>query len=251
MQVVINTLLTEYERIGKGKVVLILHGWGDSSTGWRRFAAELSKKYDVVAVDLPGFGKTQVPKETWGLDDYAVFVAAFLAKLKLQPYAVIGHSNGGAIAIRGLAQKAFAADKLVLIDSAGIRSEYYGRKKAVRMITKTGKLLTRPLPSGVRKRIRRKVYETVGSDMLVVERLQETFKRVVTDDVQQDAATLKLPTLLIYGEDDLSTPVQYGRMFHNLIAGSSFEVLPGAGHFAHLDRPEDVIFRVREFLKNR
>lgn len=251
MQIVVNSLLTQYERMGKGKAVLILHGWGDSSTGWRRFAEELSKKFDVVAVDLPGFGKTQAPTETWGLDDYAAFVGAFLRKVKLQPYAVIGHSNGGAIAIRGLAKKIFATDRLVLIDSAGIRSEYYGRKKAVRLITKTGKVLTRPLPSSVRKRIRRKVYETVGSDMLVVERLQETFKRVVSDDVQQDAATLKLPTLLIYGEDDLSTPVQYGRMFHHLIAGSSFEVLPGAGHFAHLDRPEDVMFRVGEFLKSR
>lgn len=248
MQIVIDSLMTQYERMGKGKAVLILHGWGDSSAGWRRFSDELAKKFEVIAVDLPGFGGTQMPNEPWGISNYAAFVGSFLKKVKIQPFVIIGHSNGGAIAIRGLANKDFQTDKLVLLDSAGIRTEYLGRKKALRLITKTGKVLSRPLPSSVRKRLRRKVYQSIGSDMLVVERLQETFKLVVTDDVQQDAATLKLPTLLIYGEDDLSTPVQFGRMFHHLIGGSKFEVLPGAGHFAHLDQPTEVMQRIQEFI---
>jgi pimeloyl-ACP methyl ester carboxylesterase len=248
MQVVVDSLLTQYERMGKGKPVLILHGWGDSSVGWQLFAKELANSFEVILLDLPGFGATQSPKETWGLGDYATFVGTLLKKIRVQPYAIIGHSNGGSIAIRGLANKAFTTDKLVLLDSAGIRTEYVGRKKAIRLVTKTGKLLTKPLPASVRKKLRKKVYDTVGSDMLVVERLQETFKLVVTDDVQQNAATLKLPTLLVYGMDDLSTPVQYGRMFHHLIAGSKLELIPGAGHFAHLDKPDEVMKKIKEFL---
>jgi pimeloyl-ACP methyl ester carboxylesterase len=248
MQVVVDSLLTHYERSGTGKALLVLHGWGDNSASWQAFANVFDTSFDVITVDLPGFGGTQMPPETWGLSDYAAFVGAFLQKLRVQPYAIIGHSNGGAIAIRGLANKSITTDKLVLIDSAGIRSEYLGRKKAIRLITKTGKVLTKPLPPSVRKRLRRKVYDAVGSDMLVVEKLQETFKRVVTDDVQQNAATLKLPTLLLYGEDDLSTPVQYGRMFHHLIAGSQFVVISGAGHFAHLDKPAVVNKHIKEFL---
>jgi pimeloyl-ACP methyl ester carboxylesterase len=248
MQVVVNSLLTQYERVGKGNSVLVLHGWGDNSKGWREFAGQLAGDYDVIVPDLPGFGGTATPKEAWGLDDYASFVRDFLGKIRVRPYAVIGHSNGGAMAIRGLANADFQADKLVLIDSAGIRSEYLGRKKALRIVTKTGKLFTAPLPRGIKKRLRRKVYETIGSDMLVVERLQETFKKVVTDDVQKDAAMLKLPTLLVYGEDDLDTPVQYGRIFHNLVDGSLLEVVPGAGHFAHRDKPDRVLELIQEFL---
>lgn len=248
MQVVVDSLLTQYERMGKGKPVLILHGWGDSSAGWQKFVHELVDKFEVVLVDLPGFGSTQLPGDVWGLSNYAAFVGKFLKKIRLQPYAVIGHSNGGSIAIRGLANQDFTSEKLILIDSAGIRTEYVGRKKAIRLLTKTGKVLARPLPARVRKRLRKKVYETVGSDMLVVEKLQDTFKLVVTDDVQHNAATLNLPTLLIYGEDDLSTPVQYGRMFHHLIAGSKLEVIPGAGHFAHLDKPTVVLHQILEFL---
>jgi pimeloyl-ACP methyl ester carboxylesterase len=118
----------------------------------------------------------------------------------------------------------------------------------LRIITKTGKVATMPLPKSIKKRLRRKVYKTVGSDMLVVERLQETFKRVVTDDIQADAATLQLPVLLIYGEDDLATPPQYGRILRNLINRSKFEIIPNAGHFAHLDQPNEVTKKVGGFL---
>lgn len=160
-----------------------------------------------------------------------------------------GHSNGGALAIRGLAGEVLAADKLVLLASAGIRNVYKGRNRALRIMAKTGKVFTMPLPKSVKQKLRRKVYKTIGSDMLIAEHMQETFKRVVTDDVTADAAKLTLPTLLIYGEDDESTPVWYGEQFHQLMPGSTLEVLPGAGHFVHLDRPDAVERALREFLQ--
>jgi pimeloyl-ACP methyl ester carboxylesterase len=248
MQVVVDSLLTQYERVGKGKPVVILHGWADSSNGWQAFRNGLADTFDVISIDLPGFGGTEVPTMAWGLDEYAAFVGAFLKKIRVKPYALIGHSNGGAIAVRGLANGSLSTERLVLLDSAGIRSMYKGRNKVLRTITKTGKFVVMPLPKALKKRLRKKVYKAVGSDMLVVERLQETFKRVVTDDIQANAAVLHTRTLLIYGEDDLATPIQYGRILHNLISGSIFEIVPEAGHFVHLDKPEVVIKRIRGFL---
>lgn len=250
MQLVVHDFLTTYGRVGSGKrQVLILHGWGDSSAGWRQFAAALGKDYDVVSLDLPGFGGTQAPQEPWGLGEYADFVAAFIEKAKLKPYAVIGHSNGGAIAIRGLGQNKFQAEKLVLLASAGIRNEYNGRNKALRLITKAGKAATAPLPQAVRKKIQKKVYTTIGSDMLVVEHMQETFKRVVTDDVREDAAQITVPTLLVYGENDTAAPVRYGELFHEAIDGSTLEILPGVEHFLHLEQPQKVVQLVQDFLR--
>lgn len=249
MQVVVDSLLTHYETVGKGKLVLLLHGWGDTAAGLSGLQQALAKHYMVMAIDLPGFGGTEAPKTPWGLNEYALFVQSFLKKIASKPvYALVGHSNGGAIAIRGLASGSLAADKLVLIDSAGVRGEYKGRVKVLRLVTKAGKALTRPLPKSVKARLRRHVYNTVGSDMLVAEHLQETFKKVVTDDVRDDAATLMQPTLLIYGDRDEATPVAYGENFHELIDGSTLEVLPDAGHFAHLDRPDDVARLIGEFL---
>ncbi len=249
MQVVVDSLLTEYVRAGRGATVLVLHGWGDSSKGWRDFTTKLSEHFDVVVPDLPGFGGTEAPPEDWGLNEYTEFVAGFIKKVRLKVYAIVAHSNGGAIVLRGISRGFFTPEKLVLLDSAGIRNQYKGRTRVVRYITKTGKFITKPLPSNVKKRLRRKVYSSVGSDMLVVERLQDVFKRVVTDDVQADAAKVAVPTLLLYGEDDLATPVHYGRLLHNLIAGSRFEIIAGAGHFVHLDKPEAVMHYIQDFLR--
>jgi pimeloyl-ACP methyl ester carboxylesterase len=250
MQVVVDTLLTHYEVHGKGKLLLLLHGWGDSAAGLKQLQAALAKKHKVIAVDLPGFGGSQPPEAAWGLDDYAYFVTHFLDKIAAKrPLAIVGHSNGGAVAIRGMARGWLSADKLVLLASAGIRGEYKGRVKVARMITKAGKALATPLPRSIKQKLRRKVYQTVGSDMLVAEHLQETFKKIVTDDVQQSAALLTLPTLLIYGDQDENTPLSHAKLFNQAIKGSKLEIIPGAGHFVHQDAPEKVATLVEGFIK--
>ena len=85
--------------------------------------------------------------------------------------------------------------------------------------------------------------------MLVAEHLQDTFKKVVSDDVQADAGKLVLPTLLIYGDEDKAAPLAYGQKFHELIKGSQLEVVDGAGHFVHHDQPALVLRYIEEFLK--
>ncbi|HET8669112.1 MAG TPA: alpha/beta hydrolase, partial [Candidatus Saccharimonadales bacterium] len=249
MQVVVDSILTHYVRGGEGNVVVIVHGWADSSAGLHNLGAALSHHYDVIALDLPGFGKTDTPGNAWGLNEYAAFVGNFLKKIGVrQVWAFIGHSNGGAIVMRGVAQGRLEADRVVLLASAGIRNVYKGRTRALRLMAKTGKVFTAPLSASIKKKIRRKVYKTVGSDMLVAEHMQETFKRIISDDVRQDAAQLTQPVLLLYGEDDESTPIWYGEQFHELMANSTLEILPGAGHFVHLDRRKDVEDAILRFL---
>lgn len=249
MQVIVSDLVVNYSRQGKGRQLLVLHGWGDSSASWQKFVNSLAKNYDVIVPDLPGFGGSQSPPVVWGLNEYAQTMAAFIQKLGLKPYAILGHSNGGAIAIRGLAGQLFTADKLVLLASAGIRGEYKGRNKALRLVTKTGKLLSAPLPKTTKRKLRAKVYKTVGSDMLVAEHLQETFKKVVSDDARADAAKLNLPTLLMYGDQDEQTPLRYGRIYHELIDGSTLEILTGADHFLQLNAEPKVLRLTEEFLR--
>lgn len=249
MQVVVDSLLTSYERAGTGPVILFLHGWGDSAQGFSQLTTALQAEYTIVAVDLPGFGSTQPPQESWGVEDYALFVSHFLEKIEIDKvHAVIAHSNGGTIAIKALATKKVASDSLVLLASAGIRDVYKGRKKALRLAAKAAKAATYPLPKTIQSKLKKKAYKTIGSDMFVAEHLQETFKKVVTDDVQADAATLKLPTLLIYGSQDQATPVSYGQRFHKAIHGSDLEVLEGAEHFVHHDEPEKVLMLIKGFL---
>lgn len=249
MQVIVDALLTHYEQAGDGRTVLLLHGWGDSLDGFKDLRAKLSKQYQVIALDLPGFGTSQAPKEAWGLNEYGRFAAAFLKKVDAkQLWAVIGHSNGGAIAIRATARGWLKPERVVLLAAAGIRGEYKGRNRVYRAIAKTGKAAVMPLPKGLQKKLRKKLYATIGSDMLVAEHLQETFKRIVTDDVRGDAPQVLVPSLLIYGEADTNAPVWYGERYHELIPDSTLEVLPGADHFVHLERPGEVEKAIMRFL---
>jgi pimeloyl-ACP methyl ester carboxylesterase len=248
MQVVINELMTTYEKAGKGPVVLFLHGWGDSHKTYDELSKALTDRYTTIALDLPGFGGSQPPPADWGLNDYGDFVAAFLQKINVQPFAVIGHSNGGAIAVRALATHKIQTQKLVLLASAGIRDTYKGRKKVLRIAAKTAKVATYPLPKRLQNKLKRKAYTAIGSELFVAEHMQGTFKKVVTDDVQADAKVITMSALLVYGEDDTATPPTYGALFHRYMQGSSLEVLPGAGHFVHHDKPAEVSKLVQDFL---
>lgn len=249
MQVVVDKLLTTYEKAGKGPVILMLHGWGDSGATFKGLIGELKSSYTLVTVDLPGFGQTEMPPEVWKLDNYAQFVRDFLEKIDVKPRAIIAHSNGGALAIRGLAEGTLEADKLILMASAGIRDRQGGRRFILKIIAKVGKAVTFWLPKRYKQALQKRFYGTIGSDMLVVPHLQETFKITVRQDVQHDAQRLKLPTLLIYGSHDKATPPLYGEIFKSLISGSRLEIIQNAEHFVHQGQTEEVAGLIKEFMK--
>lgn len=249
-KVVVDGLLTNYRFSGSGKkAIVLLHGWGDNSATFDGVISKIKTECSFYSLDLPGFGKTDLPQKTWGLNDYAEFVSGFIKKIGFEPYCFIGHSNGGAILIRGLSNGNISCQRLVLIASAGIRGEYKGRVKAVRLVTKAGKLLTAPLPKSTKNKIRRKVYNKVGSDMLVTEGLQETFKQIVEDDVREDAKRVKTKCLLVYGGLDTATPVSFGEILHENIDNSHIEILSGAGHFVHKENEDETASLIEEFIK--
>ncbi len=249
MQVIVDNLPISYSVLGEGQTIVILHGWGDSSTSFTNLAKALSTDYKVVLVDLPGFGGSGVPQTILSLEDFAKFVGKFLRKISVdEVYAFIGHSNGGAIAISGLAEKVFKSEKLVLLASAGIRDDKKLKKTVLKHAAKTAKVATKILPNSLQEKIRKKSYEAIGSEMYVNAEMQETFKAVVGEDVQSAAKKLKLPTLLIYGSNDTSTPPKYGKLLAECIKGSKYVELKGVDHFVHVTAQQDVEEQIRKFL---
>lgn len=252
MQIVVDGQMTYYDVYGpeNTKVILLLHGWGDRASGLRILAQFLvTLRYKVIVPDLPGFGGSEPPKIPWGLTEYTNFVAHFLGKINSSPLIVIGHSNGGAIAISGIANGNIQTQKVVLLASAGIRSNYRGRKKILRIAAKTAKFFTSWLPKKLRYKLRKKAYGAIGSDMFVAEHMQETFKKVISDDVQLDAKAIRIPSLLLYGADDTATPAEYGKIFSRAINNSKLVIIPNAGHFIHIDAQAAVEQRIKEFIR--
>jgi pimeloyl-ACP methyl ester carboxylesterase len=249
VNIVVDQLLTNYQLTGKGRLVLLLHGWGDSASGLNGLQKALSENYQVLAPDLPGFGNTEPPKEAWDLDNYSHFIYSILQKLGLgQPYAVIGHSNGGALAIRAISLNELKPDKLVLLASAGVRTNSPNKRFILKIIAKTGNVATLWMPERYRQALKKSLYGAAGSDMLVVPVLKDTFKKTVRQDVQADAAAINIPSLLIYAANDNAIPIADGTQYHSLIKNSSLEIVEDAGHFVHLDQPEKITSLIEGFL---
>lgn len=211
---------------------------------------QLGTDYTVLSLDLPGFGGSETPPSDWTLNDYAHFVAAFLDKTgQSKIYAILGHSNGGAIAIKALANGVISAEKLVLVASAGVRNQQSLAKAAKMSLAKAAKLPLAALPRTTRTKVKRRVYSKLGSDLYVAEHLQGTFKNVVSEDIQDDAKKLQLETLLIYGQNDTATPVRYGEILDSCLQHSSLKIVEGVGHFVHQERSEETAILIKDFLK--
>lgn len=240
--------MVNYMRQGAGKPIVMLHGWGDNLGTFDAVAALLQDSYEVIRLDLAGFGKSQPPKDAWDLKEYAQFVSEFLNKINVEPYAVVGHSNGGAIAIYGVANGLLKPQKLVLLASAGVRLPAKGRKLAWKIVARTGKVATAALPSTVRDSLRQKLYKSAGSDLLITPGMEATFKQIVAHDIQGDAAKLACPTIIFNGDKDTATPPEFAVRLHECIKNSKLLVLPNTDHFLHQSNAGEVAKGMKEFL---
>lgn len=247
MKIIVDDIATEYQDEGAGPVLLFLHGWKDSL---RTFDALLPhfETQRTLRLDLPGFGKSENPPKDWSLDDYVRFVRNFLQKIGVSELeALVGHSFGGRIAIKGTAEKVFVPKKIILIASGGIAKGRTPRNILFGLIAKVGKLFVFFLPS-YRRYLQEKLYKRAGSDYLNAGPLRETFLRVIREDLRETAKKISVATLLLWGEDDRETPLRDAQIFHEKIKGSELYTYSARGHFLHQEIPEKIAESIRKFL---
>ncbi|HXK38929.1 MAG TPA: alpha/beta hydrolase, partial [Candidatus Paceibacterota bacterium] len=166
----------------------------------------------------------------------------------IRPDILAGHSFGGRIAIKGITAKVLDVKKLVLISSAGV-----ARRKAIKnlmlaVFAKIGRVVTAIPPISIWKQeIRRRLYENIGSDYFRAGALSGTFRNIIKEDLSEIAKNISVPTLIIWGSEDDTTPISEGKRLNKLISGSKLEVISGAGHFVHQERPEEVVNLISKF----
>jgi pimeloyl-ACP methyl ester carboxylesterase len=250
VKIVVNNQLINYNLSGQGKMVLLVHGWGQGSKDLQVVYEGLKSDYQVVSLDLPGFGESEPPKQAWDMDNYVQTIEDFLTKLNLtNVYAAIGHSNGGAILIRAVSTKKISLDKLILIASAGIRDSHQTRRVVLKIIAKVGNVATFWLPSRYRQALRLNLYGVAGSDEHVLPELKETFRKIVKQDVKNDASKVDVNTLIINADGDKAIPVSDGQEYNRLIKNSRLAIVNNAGHFIQNDQPEQTLSIIKGFLK--
>ncbi|KKW22515.1 MAG: hypothetical protein A2W52_00140 [Candidatus Taylorbacteria bacterium RIFCSPHIGHO2_02_49_25] len=246
---IVNNLAVEYIDEGKGPILFLLHGWGDNLHTFDSLLAKLSASFRVVRLDLPGFGGSEAPEESWGVEEYAYFVKSFIEKLGIPSYIIIGHSFGGRIAIKGVGIGLLKPQKVVLISAAGLATNRKVRNQLLRLIAKIGKIALFPFSSDVKERLRLKLYRKVGGeDYIHAGALKETFLRVIGEDLSPAAQKINIPALLIWGEKDTATPLLNGKRLEELIPDSTLEVLEGAGHFVHQEKTDSVAALIQAFI---
>lgn len=241
MKVLVNGQLVEYKKEGRGRTIVLLHGWGMTLTTFDDLAKYLvGKGYEVLRFDFPGFGGSPKPADSWGVGEYVALTSSLLIKLKVKNVeALVGHSFGGRVIIKGVSSGQLKPKKVVLMDAAGVRPPRTAKKQALKAIAKIGKAAT-SLPGlrSLRVGLRQKLYETAGSsDYLNAGELQKIFLNTINEDLVPVLAKIKLPTLLIWGEDDTETPLKDGEQMRANIKNSDLIVVPGAGHFVYIDDP--------------
>ena len=247
MKLIIDGLAIEYSDEGVGPVILMLHGWKDSLSTFNQLVKATSVKNRIIRVDLPGFGRSESPHGVWNLDDYVLFVNNFCEKLNVTPYAIVGHSFGGRIAIKGIASGILTPNKLVLIASAGVAKRRTFRNKVFVIVAKFGKMITYVPPLYFwRDQLRRKLYQSIGSDYFEVGSLKKTFLNIINEDLSLGAQKIYIPTLLIWGDKDNSTLPEEGVQLSKFIKNSKLEMIPSASHFVHQEYPE----QVAKFISN-
>ncbi|SCY59728.1 alpha/beta fold hydrolase [Butyrivibrio sp. INlla14] len=249
MNTIINGLNINYIDEGQGPLLVMLHGWGSNIDLFAGVISFAKVKYHVVAMDMPGFGKSDEPAEPMNVDAYVDFVLSFVKELYPEEKEIIflGHSMGGRIIIKlasgihdGRIKTDFSIPKIILTDSAGVlpvrtkaqnsRTKRYKFYK--NLITRTGIVKLFP---GALDRLQKKFGSADYAAASPV--MRKSLVMNVNEDCTPYMPSVTQPTLLIWGDRDTATPLSDGKKMEELMPEAGLAVIEGAGHYTFLDNP--------------
>ena len=214
--------------------ILVLHGWTYSTEKWDPFMDIISSKTDVELLKIPGL--TEKLEAVWNLDNYVEWLKTKIGDSKV---ILIGHSNGGRISLAFANKYPEKVSKLILIDSAGIyHNELPIRLKRLvfKIIAKLGKKIinSEKLRKILYKLSREGDYENASPTV------KKTMLNLITTDMSYLLPKIKIPTLIIWGENDNTTPLKDGMLMHKLIRGSKLKIISDARHSPQFTHPKEV-----------
>lgn len=248
-----------YEVVGKGKALVILHGWGSSRRVMMPIASQLSEIRSSYVLDLPGFGESNEPIEAWSIDDYTDAVEAFIAMLPDEKVDVLVHSFGGRIILKLLARESGKKiiQKVIITGGAGMKPKrswkYYFKKYTAKTLKAPFVILPQPLQDKALHWLRSTdLWKSLGSSdySQLSGVMRGTFVKSVTEYLENYLPQIPHETLLLWGRNDDATPVYQGERIEKGIKNSALVIIEDAGHYAFLDKPKQFAAIAEAFLKD-
>ena len=260
-----------YRMAGDGPVLLLIHGIAGSSAAWREVMPALAERYTVIAPDLIGHGHSAKPLGDYSLGAYASGMRDLLGALGVERASVVGQSFGGGVALQLAYQHPECCERLVLVDSGGLGREV---SWMLRFMTLPGSEYLMPVifPSFVRRRgneLSRQLHARGVRLGRIAEMWNAYASLTESDNRQAFVRTLRavidpggqtvsaedrlylaarMPTLIIWGEQDAIIPVSHALAAHVAIPHSRLELIAEAGHFPHVETPERFLEVLLDFL---
>ncbi|WP_307801125.1 alpha/beta fold hydrolase [Actinomadura violacea] len=242
---------------GDAPPILCLHGIGSSGAGFDAVARLLAGRLRIIAWDAPGYAASADPAAAPGMDGYADAAAGVLDGLGIRSATVLGTSWGGVIATRLALRRPGRVDALILADST--RGSGTSPQKAAAMRTRGAELAERGAAEFARARAPRLL--SPGAAPADIARVAEAMAAAIrlpgygyaaesmaATDHEDAFAAVAAPTLVLVGEHDAVCPPAESRLIAAAVPGARYAEVPGAGHLAHIERPEAFARAVCDFL---
>ncbi|MCE2469642.1 MAG: alpha/beta fold hydrolase [Dehalococcoidia bacterium] len=247
------------DRMGEGPLVVFLHGVGGNRTNWHDQLPTVAEHFTAMSWDARGYGQSDDYDGPLVYADYGHDLARVLDHYGASKAHVVGLSMGGRIAqeFYGLYPNRVAT--LTLVDTMWSGGELTPEQRKRFVELRVGPLLAGKTPREmappvaetlIGKQSPREAFDRLVESMAALHK--ESYIKTITASGEQpltfDLATIAVPTLLIFGEDDRLTTPEIGRQMHERIAGSQLVVIEKAGHLSNMERPHEFNAALMDFL---
>jgi pimeloyl-ACP methyl ester carboxylesterase len=271
---------TEIAYVDEGsgnQTIVFVHGLGSYLAAWRRNIEGLKADYRCIALDLPNYGKSQPGDFPFTMTFFAETVASFIRQLGLRRVVLVGHSMGGQIAMTTVLNTDVKIEKLILVAPAGFEV-FTPRDKRWMLGFFKPEVVSAATKEQVEQHLAanfsgsRTPYDArfMSADRLLMREYPDylrSYARMIpkctaamlNEPVYDRMPQIDLPTLIIYGKEDLlipnrflhpgQTPAKVARDGHNRIPVSELTLIPSAGHFVMWEKARAVNEQIQQFLK--
>ena len=246
-----------YQEAGSGPVVILLHGLGGDMSNWAPTIGPLSQKYRVIVPDQIGFGRSDKPMLNYRIATMVDFLDGFYKELKIDRATLVGNSLGGWISASFALAHPEKVDRIVLVDSAGFSVPKDLDPRVVNGLNPSTRDAVRQILPMVF--YNKQLYASDAAvDMMFARRVTAgdsfTIQRIIEsiirgDDVLDDKlAGIKQPTLIIWGREDLLTPLAMGERFKQGIPRSELVIFEKCGHVPQIEQAAQFNTALLKFL---